>query len=117
MLFRSGAQHVLGAGFIAILEVFGLVGNLLSYTRLAAIGASKAGMVIAFTAIGFETLGHGDVHSPVAWLVYLVGFLLIIVLSILAGSLQSLRLQFVEFFQKFYTGGGRPYLPFGRRAP
>jgi V/A-type H+/Na+-transporting ATPase subunit I len=116
-LLWMGAQHVLGAGFIAVLEVFGLVGNLLSYTRLAAIGASKAGMVIAFTAIGFETLGHGDVHSPVAWLVYLVGFLLIIVLSILAGSLQSLRLQFVEFFQKFYTGGGRPYLPFGRRAP
>lgn len=116
-LLWMGAQHVLGAGFIAVLEVFGLVGNLLSYTRLAAIGASKAGMVIAFTAIGFETLGHGDVHSPVAWLVYLVGFLLIIVLSILAGSLQSLRLQFVEFFQKFYTGGGRAYVPFGRRAP
>jgi V/A-type H+/Na+-transporting ATPase subunit I len=116
-LLWMGAQHVLGAGFIAVLEVFGLVGNLLSYTRLAAIGASKAGMVIAFTAIGFDTLGKGDVHSPVAWAVYLLGFLLIIVLSILAGSLQSLRLQFVEFFQKFYTGGGRPYVPFGRRAP
>jgi vacuolar-type H+-ATPase subunit I/STV1 len=115
-LLWMGAQHVLGAGFIAVLEVFGLVGNLLSYTRLAAIGASKAGMVIAFSAIGFETLGGGDVHSPVAWLVYLLGFVMIIVLSILAGSLQSLRLQFVEFFQKFYTGGGRPYLPFGRRA-
>jgi V/A-type H+-transporting ATPase subunit I len=116
-LLWMGAQAVLGAGFIAILEVFGLVGNLLSYTRLAAIGASKAGMVIAFTAIGFDTLGHGNVHSPIAWAVYLLGFLLIIVLSILAGSLQSLRLQFVEFFQKFYTGGGRAYVPFGRRAP
>ncbi len=115
-LLWMGAQHVLGAGFIAVLEVFGLVGNLLSYTRLAAIGASKAGMVIAFSAIGFETLGHGDVHSPVGWAVYLLGFLLIIVLSILAGSLQSLRLQFVEFFQKFFQGGGRPYVPFGRRA-
>jgi V/A-type H+-transporting ATPase subunit I len=115
-LLWMGAQHVLGAGFVALLEVFGFVGNLLSYTRLAAIGASKAGMVIAFSAIGFTTLGGGDIHSPVGWLVYLLGFGLIIPLSILAGGLQSLRLQFVEFFQKFYTGGGRPYLPFGRRA-
>ncbi|HJQ93185.1 MAG TPA: hypothetical protein VJ874_02745, partial [Candidatus Thermoplasmatota archaeon] len=116
-LLWMGAAHVLGAGFVAILEVFGFVGNLLSYTRLAAIGASKAGMVIAFSAIGFTTLGGGDIHSPVGWIVYLLGFGLIIPLSILAGSLQSLRLQFVEFFQKFYTGGGRPYVPFGRRAP
>ncbi|MEK6975731.1 MAG: hypothetical protein AABY18_05255 [Candidatus Thermoplasmatota archaeon] len=116
-LLWMGAQKVLGAGFIAVLEVFGLFGNLLSYTRLAAIGASKAGMVIAFSAIGFETLGKGNVHSPIGWIVYLIGFLLIIVLAILAGSLQSLRLQFVEFFQKFFQGGGRPYVPFGRRAP
>lgn len=116
-LLWMGAAHVLGAGYVAVLEVFGLVGNLLSYTRLAAIGASKAGMVIAFSAIGFTTLGGGDIHSPVGWIVYLLGFGLIIPLSILAGGLQSLRLQFVEFFQKFYTGGGRPYVPFGRRAP
>ena len=58
----------------------------------------------------------GDIHSAVGWAVYLLGFLLLIVLSILAGSLQSLRLQFVEFFSKFYQGGGRPYVPFGRRA-
>lgn len=116
-LLWMGAAHVLGAGYVAVLEVFGLVGNLLSYTRLAAIGASKAGMVVAFSAIGFTTLGGGDIHSPVGWLVYLLGFGLIIPLSILAGGLQSLRLQFVEFFQKFYTGGGRPYVPFGRRAP
>lgn len=116
-LLWMGAQKVLGAGFIAVLEVFGLFGNLLSYTRLAAIGASKAGMVIAFTSIGFTTIGGGNVHSPAGWAVFLLGMLLVIVLAILSGALQSLRLQFVEFFGKFFTGGGRPYVPFGRRAP
>ncbi len=115
-LLWAGAAHTLGVGFIAILEVPSLAGNLLSYTRLAAIGASKAGMALAFAAIGFDTLGKGDIHSVVGWVVYLLGFVLLIVLSILAGSLQSLRLQFVEFFSKFYQGGGRPYVPFGRRA-
>ena len=116
-LLWMGAQKVLGAGFIAILEVFGLFGNLLSYTRLAAIGASKAGMVIAFASIGFTTIGGGDVHSVAGWAVFLLGMMLVIVLAILSGALQSLRLQFVEFFGKFFTGGGRPYVPFGRRAP
>ncbi|HUR61452.1 MAG TPA: hypothetical protein VM286_03705 [Candidatus Thermoplasmatota archaeon] len=112
-LLWAGAQHVLGAGFIAVLEVFGLVGNLLSYTRLAAIGASKAGMALAFSALGFQLAGGG----ALGWGIYLLGFVLITVLAILSGGLQALRLQFVEFFGKFYTGGGRPYVPFGRRAP
>jgi V/A-type H+-transporting ATPase subunit I len=112
-LLWAGAQHVLGAGYVAVLEVFGLAGNLLSYTRLAAIGASKAGMALAFSALGFELAGGG----ALGWAIYLFGFLIIIPLSILAGGLQSVRLQFVEFFQKFFVGGGRPYVPFGRRAP
>jgi V/A-type H+-transporting ATPase subunit I len=111
-LLWMGAQHTFGAGFIALLEIPGLLGNLLSYTRLAAIGASKAGMVIAISAIAFTIAGGG----VVGWIIYVLGFACIIPLAILAGGLQSLRLQFVEFFQKFYVGGGRPYLPFGRRA-
>ncbi|HLF16402.1 MAG TPA: hypothetical protein VI796_03090, partial [Candidatus Thermoplasmatota archaeon] len=116
-LLCMGAAHTVGVWWIALLELPSLFGNLLSYTRLAAIGASKAGMAIAFTAIGFDLLGGGDHHSVVGWVIYVLGFLGIIVLSILAGTLQSLRLQFVEFFSKFYQGGGRPYVPFGRRAP
>lgn len=119
-LLYMGAAHVIGVGFIALLEIPGLAGNVLSYTRLAAIGASKAGMAIAFGNIAFVVIaGHDGVAntaSILGWVVYLLAFSLIIVLSIIAGTLQSLRLQFVEFFGKFYQGGGRPYVPFGRRA-
>ncbi len=111
-LLWMAAAKVLGAGFVALLEVPGLLGNLVSYTRLAAIGASKAGMAVALIAIA-PGLEHGN---PVGWIIYVLGFACIIPLAILGAGLQSLRLQFVEFFQKFYTGGGRPYLPFGRRA-
>ncbi len=117
-LLWVGVQKALGApGFVAILEVLGFAGNILSYTRLAAIGASKAGMALAFMAIGFEVLGGGSIHSIVGWIVYSLGMVVITALAMLSGGLQSLRLQFVESFQKFYTGGGRPYVPFGRRAP
>jgi V/A-type H+-transporting ATPase subunit I len=113
ILLWRGAAKVIGMGWIAVMEIFGLVGNFVSYTRLAAIGASKAGMVIALNAIGFTIIGGG----AAGWAIYLIGFALIIPLAILGAGLQSLRLQFVEFFSKFYTGGGRPYVPFGRRAP
>jgi V/A-type H+-transporting ATPase subunit I len=121
VLLYMGAAHVIGVGFIALLEIPGLAGNILSYTRLAAIGASKAGMAIAFANIAFGVVGGGTTEAPntasvVGWVVYLLSFSLILVLSIIAGTLQSLRLQFVEFFSKFFAGGGRAYLPFGRRA-
>jgi V/A-type H+/Na+-transporting ATPase subunit I len=111
ILLYLGVQATLGYGFIALLEIPGLFGNILSYTRLAAIGASKAGMAIAFATIGFDLIGGvGGI------ILYLLASLLITALAILSGSLQALRLQFVEFFGKFYEGGGRPYVPFGRRA-
>lgn len=120
VLLYMGAAHVIGVGFIALLEIPGLAGNILSYTRLAAIGASKAGMGIAFANIAFVVIaGHDGVantSSIVGWVVYFAAFSLILVLAIIAGTLQSLRLQFVEFFGKFFAGGGRPYVPFGRRA-
>jgi V/A-type H+-transporting ATPase subunit I len=112
VLLWQGVAHTLGAGWISILEVPGLMGNLLSYTRLAAIGASKAGMAVAFAIIGFDVIG-----GAAGMIFYLLSIIVITLLAILAGFLQSLRLQFVEFFSKFYEGGGRTYLPFGRRAP
>ncbi len=63
--------------------------------------------------------GSSDRRSKASagwWAIYILGMLAITALAILSGGLQSLRLQYVEFFQKFYTGGGRPYLPFGRRS-
>ncbi len=115
-LLWVGVQKALGApGFVAVLEMLGFAGNILSYTRLAAIGASKAGMALAFAAIGFDVLGGGDIQSPIGWIFYLIGMVIITLLAMLSGGLQSLRLQFVEFFSKFYEGGGRAYKPFGRR--
>ncbi len=115
VLLWIGTAKVLGVGFVSLLEVLGFAGNILSYTRLAAIGASKAGMALAFMAIGFDVIGGGSYHSIAGWIIYLIGMAGITALAMLSGGLQSLRLQFVEFFGKFYTGGGRTYEPFGGR--
>ena len=46
--------------------------------------------------------------------VLLLGHLVVLVLGITSAGLQAVRLEYVEFFGKFYEGGGREYLPFGK---
>jgi V/A-type H+-transporting ATPase subunit I len=66
------------------------------------------------TEIMFGGLLHSGVAGVLVGLVVLVvGHLLVLVLGITSAGLQGVRLEYVEFFGKFYEGGGKPYSPFG----
>jgi V/A-type H+-transporting ATPase subunit I len=64
--------------------------------------------------IMFPGVWHAGVAGVLVGLVILViGHLLVLALGITSAGLQGVRLEYVEFFGKFYEGGGKPYSPFG----
>src|SRR5659263_590061 len=131
MIFLAGAGLMLigvillikGEGFISILELPTLLSNVLSYSRILAIGLSSAGIALAVNTMSMDLfirpkgvlLGGGIVLALAGVLILFIGHLINLLLGILGPGIHSLRLQYVEFFTKFYEGGGTKYLPFGHK--
>jgi len=89
------------------IEFIGLIGNVLSYLRIAAIGLASVYLAkVANDVAG--TFGNLIVGTILAILIHALN----LVLGAFSPTIHSLRLHYVEFFRKFYEGGGRPYEPF-----
>jgi V/A-type H+-transporting ATPase subunit I len=120
-LFIAGAAMLvfglilllMGEGPIGILEIPGLMSNTLSYTRLLAVGLSSVGIAFAINTIVGMLAEAGAIGVVGAIVVFIIGHTVNLALGIIAPGLHALRLHYVEFFQKFYKGGGRIYDPFG----
>jgi V/A-type H+/Na+-transporting ATPase subunit I len=103
---------VFAEGLIAPLELLATLGNVLSYARIMAIGTASVMLaIVANQMVG--AVGSTVVGLMFALLFHLVNF----AIGLFSPAVHSLRLQYVEFFGKFYSPGGRRYEPFRHRAP
>jgi len=91
-----------------------LVGDVLSFSRLLALGMATAGIAMAVNVMAQSAMDIPIIGVIVAILITVVGHFLNIVINAFGGFVHSLRLQYVEFFTKFYEGGGKEFRPFGK---
>ncbi|EMA33211.1 V-type ATPase 116 kDa subunit [Halobiforma nitratireducens JCM 10879] len=134
---------LLGMGDPAELAEFVMpFAHVVSYARITAVLLAKGGMafvvnLLAFGAVEtqagdrpfiapwtgatpadgqvmFEGLFHmGPAAFVAGILVLIVGHIVVLLLGVTSAGLQGIRLEYVEFFNKFYEGGGKKYEPFG----
>lgn len=114
VLFIAGVVFIFRGmgkmGLVGVLEIVSLGGNVLSYSRLMALGI--ASVVLADLANEIVPAAGMWVGVPLAILVHCVN----IVIGMASPTIHSLRLNYVEFLPKFYAPEGRKYEPFRKEA-
>jgi V/A-type H+-transporting ATPase subunit I len=91
-------------------SLFAFFANTISFVRVAAFAAVHAGVFIAMFALA-DTLARYRFGQPLGIVTIVVGNIVMIFLEGLTVSVQVLRLEYYEFFGKFFRGGGEPYRP------
>lgn len=105
-----------GEGVQGLVEMPALLTNTLSYMRLGAVGLASVGLAMVVNEkFVLPYLERGGFFILMGVALMIAGHLVNIALGIIGPFLHSLRLHYVEFFTKFYKGGGMPYTPFGMR--
>jgi len=107
---KGSKGAAIGGGLYDLYGITGYIGDLVSFTRLMALGVAGGSIAAAFNMlVAFMPVGAR----------FSIGIVLIVALhalnmflALLGAYVHGARLQYVEFFGKFYQGGGRKFVPF-----
>lgn len=110
---RSSKNPVLrlALGAYDIYNITGWLSDVLSYSRLLALGLATGVIASVVNQMG-SMLGGGIVGAIGFAIIFVIGHAMNLSINLLGAYVHTNRLQFVEFFGKFYEGGGRPFEPF-----
>ena len=101
----------LAKGAYSLYGVTSWLSDILSYSRLLALGLATGVIATVFNKMG-SMFGGGIVGAIIFIIVFAVGHTLNLGINALGAYVHTNRLQFVEFFGKFFEGGGREFAPF-----
>lgn len=106
------SDSIVGRLVGGLYELYGIssyVGDFVSYSRLMALGLSSAFIGVAVNLITRMLIGAGIVGMVLSVFVFVGMHLFNVFLTMLSGYVHTARLTYVEFFGKFYEGGGVPF--------
>lgn len=116
LIVYSGGRHEkskgaqIGQGLYNLYNITGYIGDLVSYSRLMALGLSGGCIAGALNMLITQMSGwFAFIAVP---LLFVAAHLFNLALSLLGAYVHTARLQYVEYFSKFYEGGGKPFTPF-----
>lgn len=114
LIFRqkSHGESAAMSAFEIVHSLLGFVSNTASFVRLAAFALNHVGLSMAVIML-IDMVGKHPGGIVLKALIFILGNLLIICLEGLIVLIQTLRLEYYEFFGKFYGGGGSAFKPVG----
>lgn len=115
VFFASPSRNPLArffGGLYSLYDISRYLADVLSYSRLLALGLATSVIAMVVNTLCQTALGIPWVGWLLAALIFLGGHLFNLAISFLGGFVHSMRLQFVEFFSKFFRSGGKPFQPF-----
>jgi V/A-type H+-transporting ATPase subunit I len=95
--------------------VAGFLSDIFSYSRLMALGLAT-GVVASVMNILASFIGNGVFGWIFFIIIFIGGQLFNMILGLLGAFVHSVRLEYVEFFSKFFVGGGRPFAPLSNQT-
>lgn len=101
-------------GFGAVYGLINIVSDILSYARL--FGLMLSGMIIAQTfnfKLGLPMIQSGGIGIVLGGFIIFIGHAFNLAMNVLGAYIHDSRLQYIEFFSKFYTGEGDKFTPLG----
>ncbi len=110
------AKVVLGKIAWGLYRLYGIstyLSVVLSYVRLMALGMVTGVIAMAINIIAWMVLKIPIVGIVLTILILIGGHLFNVVINCLGGFIHTMRLQYIEFFGRFYSGGSKPFKPFG----
>ncbi|MBR4439350.1 MAG: V-type ATP synthase subunit I [Clostridia bacterium] len=117
VLFTAGRNkpNVIGkltGGFGSLYGITGYLSDILSYSRILALCISTAVIGYVMNILAGLVMGIPVAGYVFAGLVYIVGHLFNLAMGLLSAYVHDSRLQYIEFFTRFYEGGGTVFKPF-----
>ncbi|WFN35556.1 V-type ATP synthase subunit I [Methanogenium sp. S4BF] len=109
----AGIAGILWAnGPLGFFSLTGYLGDWLSYARILALALATGGIAMMINILSGMIMGIGPVFLIAGILFAVIGHAANLILQCLGGFIHALRLQYVEFFGRFFDAGGRAFSPF-----